>query len=157
MPHINEKLDIVVDVYIVFEDKVLLRKHDKYSTYLSVGGHIDIDEDPNTAAIREAKEETGIDIELYNSTGIDDFSNSKYRSLIPPMYMNIHAINEIHNHCSLIYFAKTYNNQVRPEYTDDVSNDWVWVTETELKKLDNCDEKIKFYASEALKYLVKNK
>jgi len=35
--------------------KVQLRKHDKYNIWLSVGGHIEPDEDPNQAAIREVK------------------------------------------------------------------------------------------------------
>lgn len=56
MAHIHYKNDFTVEVFVVHQDKVLLRLHDKYKIWLSVGGHIDLDEDPNKAAIREVKE-----------------------------------------------------------------------------------------------------
>ena len=55
MPHIHEKIDFAVEVFVVHKNKVLLRKHDKYKTWLGVGGHIELDEDPNQVAIREVK------------------------------------------------------------------------------------------------------
>ena len=51
MPHIHEKIDFDSDVFIVHDNKVLLRKHDKYKMWLAVGGHIELDEDPNQAAV----------------------------------------------------------------------------------------------------------
>jgi len=53
MPHIHDKIDFTVEVFIVHNNKVLLRKHDKYKIWLSVGGHIELNEDPNQAAIRD--------------------------------------------------------------------------------------------------------
>lgn len=38
MPHIHEKIDFTVEVFIVYNNKVLLRKHDKYGIWLSVDG-----------------------------------------------------------------------------------------------------------------------
>ena len=58
------KTDIVVSGYIVYEDKVLLIHHRKLDLWLPVGGHIDPDEVPDDAMIREAKEEVGLDITL---------------------------------------------------------------------------------------------
>lgn len=37
-----------------------MRRHDKYKIWLGVGGHIELDEDPNQAALREVKEEVGL-------------------------------------------------------------------------------------------------
>ena len=62
MPHIHEKVDFTAEVFIVHNNRVLLRQHDKYKLWLSVGGHIELDEDPNQAAVREVKEETGYEI-----------------------------------------------------------------------------------------------
>ena len=56
MAHIHEKIDFTASVYIVFENKVLLRLHDKYNLWLGVGGHIELDEDANAALLREVKE-----------------------------------------------------------------------------------------------------
>jgi len=64
MPHIHEKIDFVADVFVVYKDRVLIRKHDKYDKWLAVGGHIELDENPNQAAVREVKEEVGLDVEL---------------------------------------------------------------------------------------------
>ena len=62
MPHLHEKIDFTAEVFIVYQNKVLLRKHDKYKMWLSVGGHIELDEEPNQAAVREVKEEAGLDV-----------------------------------------------------------------------------------------------
>ena len=64
MPHIHEKIDYAADVLIVNDDAVLLRMHDKYNMWLAPGGHVELDEDFAEAAVREAKEETGLDIRL---------------------------------------------------------------------------------------------
>src|SRR3989344_5859609 len=103
MPHIHEKIDFTAEVFIVHQDKVLLRKHDKYKIWLSIGGHIELDEDPNQAALREVKEEVGLGVDLYNphSTPFPISSGE----LIPPIFVNRHRINEKHEHVTLVYFA----------------------------------------------------
>ena len=53
MPHIHDNIDFTAEVFVVYKGRVLLRKHDKYKMWLSVGGHIEPDEDPNQAAVRE--------------------------------------------------------------------------------------------------------
>jgi len=37
MPHIHEKIDFCAEAYIVYNNKVLLRIHDKLDKWLSVG------------------------------------------------------------------------------------------------------------------------
>ena len=44
--------------------KILLVKHKKYSKWVQPGGHIEHNELPEEAAIREAYEETGIKVKL---------------------------------------------------------------------------------------------
>jgi len=44
--------------------KILLVKHKKYSKWVQPGGHIEHDEFPEEAAVREAYEETGIKVKL---------------------------------------------------------------------------------------------
>jgi hypothetical protein len=41
MPHIHEKIDFTVDVFVVYKSRVLIRKHDKYDKWLAVGEHIE--------------------------------------------------------------------------------------------------------------------
>lgn len=51
--------------------KLLLHKHPHIQAWIGVGGHVEIDENPYEAAIREVKEETRLDIEIlaFNKAG----------------------------------------------------------------------------------------
>ncbi len=62
----NIKMDrhFTVSVFIVHKDKVLLHLHKKAKKILPLGGHIEVNELPEEACIREAKEESGLEINL---------------------------------------------------------------------------------------------
>ena len=130
MPHINEKIDFVTGVFIVHGDRVLLRKHDKYKIWLPPGGHIELDEDPNQCAVREAKEEVGLDIILKNFDPINHhFKEST--ELIPPQFLHRHYVNEVHEHISFIYFATTTSDHIQQGSTE-VSDEIRWFTKEDL-------------------------
>jgi 8-oxo-dGTP pyrophosphatase MutT (NUDIX family) len=149
MPHIHEKVDFTVEVFIVCKDKVLLRLHDKYKIWLSVGGHVELDEDPNQAALREAKEEVGLDIELATNLRPFELNNAEYKELIPPKFMNRHRINPTHEHVTLTYFARSETDVVKPENPID---QWKWVDAKELDQME-LRESVRFYAKKALEEL----
>src|SRR5258708_3752310 len=109
MPHIHDKIDFTVEVFIVFKEKVLLLKHDKYKKWLSVGGHIELDEDPNEAAIREVKEEVGLDIALDDSLLAFRQADGT-KELIPPYFLNRNRTSDDHEHVTLVYFATAISN-----------------------------------------------
>src|ERR1700759_2929072 len=98
MPHIHEKIDFTVEVYIVHKNKVLLRVHDKFKYWLSVGGHIELDEDPIEAALREVKEEVGLDVRIAGKTRPMQENHYEYRELIPPKFLGRHRVTETHEH-----------------------------------------------------------
>lgn len=132
MPHIHNEsgqVDHTVEVFVVYDDKVLLRKHDKYKIWLSVGGHIELDEDPNQAALREVKEEVGLDVVLYSARPIAQFDEPNYKELIPPVSLNRHNISQTHEHVTYVYFAQATNANVIPENSDD---EWKWFSAKEL-------------------------
>jgi len=56
-----------VAVFVVREGKVLLHRHRKLGMWLPPGGHIEEDELPDDAAVREVWEETGVRVELWES------------------------------------------------------------------------------------------
>jgi len=58
------KRNFTVATFVVTEQKVLLLYHRKLRKWLPPGGHIEPNELPDEAAVREVKEETGIDVEL---------------------------------------------------------------------------------------------
>lgn len=149
MPHIHEKIDFTAKTLIVHGDRVLLRKHDKYRIWLAVGGHIELDEDPVQAVIREAKEEVGLDIRLLGSARSFPDEPGK-RDLIPPHFLNRHNINETHEHVSLIYVAVSDSDKVVPS-GDDRSDEWKWFNREELDDpAYGITGQIRFYAKRAL-------
>jgi ADP-ribose pyrophosphatase YjhB (NUDIX family) len=161
MPHIYPNgNDFTADVFVVHKNKVLLRMHDKYKIWLAVGGHIEIDEDPNEAAIREVKEEVGLDIVLSGKCSSSETRRLKFmfegcKELMVPRRMNIHPINEHHNHISLVYFATSETDDVKPSGSD-VSNEWRWFDMEDLEKNNlGIKESIRYYAVEALMELGK--
>ena len=151
MPHIHEKIDFIADVFVVYKDKVLIRKHDKYDKWLAVGGHIELEENPNQAAVREAKEEVGLDVELVGElSNLGNKEWSSYRELIPPRYMNIHDITSTHQHISLVYFAKSTSDKVVDE-GQEKSKGYKWFSKQDLEKNEEkISESIKFYALKAI-------
>lgn len=156
MPHIHEKIDFTVEVFIVHHNKVLLRKHDKYKIWLSVGGHIELDENPNQAAIREVKEEVGLDITLYDGNRLFKHRNERYEELIPPFFMNIHSINETHRHVCLTYFAHTDHSNIIIENQDDKSDEWKWLTKEEVEDMEDLKSEVRIYALKALEVMGDN-
>ena len=149
MPHIHEKIDWTIDVLIVHEDKVLLRKHDKYKVWLMVGGHIELDEGPEEAALREVKEEVGLDVELIGT--VSDISEGEgYRELLAPAFMNIHKINDTHEHLALVYFARALSTEI-VEGEGEKSDGIRWFTKEELDDPQyDIKETIRHYAKAAL-------
>lgn len=150
MPHIHDKIDFTVEVFVVYRNKVLLRKHDKLKKWLGVGGHIELDEDPVQAAIREVKEEVGLNIQL------DSTLKPKYNlgtgDLIPPYYLNRHKISKTHEHIALVYFARSKKNKIKQGKTEK-SEACKWLTKKEIEKNKEITPTIKFYALKALENL----
>ncbi len=155
MPHIHDKIDFTVETFIVNKDKVLLRMHDKYHFWCSVGGHIELNENPNEAAIREVKEEVGLSIELYNDENIANFNQQGFKELVRPQFLNIHDINENHKHISLVYFAKSDKTDIT-ESQNELSGGCKWFTSEELDSKEyDIRPSIKYYAKCALLKLSK--
>src|ERR1017187_6153821 len=104
MAHIHEKIDFTVAIFVVHDGKILLIHHRKLDKWLPLGGHIELDEDPEQAALREAKEESGLDVELLGDR--PPTTGPGTRALIAPRFLDIHRINETHEHIGMIYWAR---------------------------------------------------
>lgn len=154
MPHIHEKIDFCAEVFVVFKNKVLLRKHDKYKMWLSVGGHVELDEDPSEAAVREVKEEVGLSVNLYQEEGKQPlFSTNENVSLIPPQFLNRHRISDKHEHVAFIYFAKSETDELHLSDTE-ISEACHWFTKEDLVENNyGVRGDVQFYALKALEVL----
>ena len=151
MAHIHELIDWTAGAYIVYNDKVLIRKHEKYGIWIHVGGHVELDEDPVSCVIRECKEEVGLDVKVHGAENAYEYEDRiRGRTLPLPAHMNIHWVNETHQHLDLLYYCSSDTDKVAPENHDD---QWVWLTADEVKNHKEMSEQIKFYALGALETL----
>lgn len=150
MPHIHEKIDFTVEVFIVHKNKVLLRMHDKHHIWLSVGGHIELDEDPIQAALREVKEEVGLDIKISGIT--PKFNNDNYSYLVAPKFVGKHEVNKNHTHVVFVYFAISDSDKIFAPQNEHEKAETVWATLEDLKKMD-LRPNVLHLATEALKEL----
>lgn len=148
MPHIHEKIDFGADTFIVNGDAVLLRFHDKYDEWFSPGGHVELDEDFEEAALREVKEEVGLDVTLVGSRA-REFGDGD-REILLPRYINRHRVNDTHEHVVFMYFAISKTRDIRPE-TGEKEVEIRWFTREELDDPKySIRERVKSYAKAAL-------
>jgi 8-oxo-dGTP pyrophosphatase MutT (NUDIX family) len=92
-----------VAVFVIFEGRVLLHQHRKLGMWLPPGGHIERDELPDDAAVREVFEETGIRVELVGEKR-EDIEDPV--QLHRPAGVQLENIGPGHQHIDLIYFAR---------------------------------------------------
>ena len=111
MAHIHEQIDFTVAIFVVQDEKVLLIHHRKLNKWLPLGGHIELDEDPEAAALREAREECGLEVKLIGER--PPTTGPGTRALIAPRFLDIHRINESHEHIGMIYWARPKGGAVK--------------------------------------------
>lgn len=92
-----------VAVFVVWEGKVLLHHHRKLGMWLPPGGHIEKDELPDDAALREVWEETGVRVALVGERREDVEDPVQ---LHRPAGVQLEDIGPGHQHIDLIYFAR---------------------------------------------------
>lgn len=96
---------LTATVYVVRDDKVLLHMHKKYKTWFPVGGHIEEDELPHTAAIREVKEESGLNVELMDMHE-ERFPIGNVQRIPSPYAIYYEGIGHEEEFLDFIYIAK---------------------------------------------------
>ena len=151
MAHIHEKIDFTASVYVVFNNKVALHLHKKLGIWLPPGGHIELDEDPNIAALREVKEEIGLDIELVGNEPLSTGDDPTEQELIPPTFLNRHHFNTTHEHIDLVYFGRATTSAVVPEEPEAEVR---WFSKEEIEQNEALKPRIRAYALAALDALV---
>lgn len=148
MPHIHEKIDFTVSIFIAQDQKVLFIFHKQLQRWLPIGGHIELDENPEQAALREAKEESGLDVQLLGESSPLE-KEPGFAPLLAPSYMDVHLIKEPHWHIGLIYFARVKAGKVTLNV--DEHQDIRWIEEKDFEDPQWALSKpIQFYARAAI-------
>ncbi|MDP3794025.1 MAG: NUDIX domain-containing protein, partial [Candidatus Uhrbacteria bacterium] len=130
MSHIHEKIDFTVSCYIVHDQKVLLVDHRELKKWLPIGGHIELDEDPDKALQREITEECGLEVEIMAEKPGMDSPGTKF--LYRPSGVNIHDINPTHRHVVLVYYGRalTFEPRLAPDEHAAIR----WFTREDLRR-----------------------
>ena len=145
--HIHEKIDFTVAIFVVHEGRVLLVHHRKLDKWLPLGGHIELDEDPEQAALREAREESGFEVELLGER--PPTTEAGTRALVAPRFLDIHRINETHEHIGLIYWARPKGGRLALAAAE--HHDIRWCRDEELDGLHPpMSNAVKWYCRKAL-------
>ena len=135
--------------YIIHGMRVLLHLHKKLGFWIPVGGHIDRDELPHETALREAKEESGLDVVLYNPDRQIEMGDVK--QLLRPMHLLLEDINQFHQHIDFVYYATSDSDALHPE--DGETKNLQWFTAEEIKNLENAPGNTGALSLEALALL----
>src|SRR5258706_4439216 len=147
MAHIHEKIDFTVAIFVVHEEKVLVIHHRNLKKWLPLGGHIELDEDPETAALREAKEESGPEVELLGER--PPTTGPGTRALIAPRFLDIHRISSTHEHIGMIYWARPKSGTVTLAAAE--HHDIRWCSAPDLDRLEPpMSDAVKWYCCKAL-------
>ncbi|MCP4428130.1 MAG: NUDIX hydrolase [Chloroflexi bacterium] len=136
--------------FVVYQNKTLLLLHKKIGSWLPPGGHIDRDELPEDAAVREVKEETGLDVTLFMPDAPLYFRDDEARQLVRPFHIILESINPYHQHIDFIYYATSPTDALQPNNNE--TQNLKWLTEDELEDFDLFDN-VKICAQEALRLL----
>ncbi len=147
MAHIHEKIDFTVAIFVVHEGKVLLIHHRKLDKWLPLGGHIELDEDPEAAALREAREESGLEVELLGER--PPTTEDGTRALITPRFLDIHRISATHEHIGMIYWARPKQGSL--VLSKEEHHDLRWCSSADLDQLQPVmSNAVKWYCRQAI-------
>lgn len=108
IPHtslVDATRDFTVAVFVVCQERVLLHKHRKLGRWLPPGGHIEPNELPDDAAIREVAEESGLVVSLTGGKGLPQDYEGEPIQLVIPAGIQLEVIGDQHEHIDLVYFA----------------------------------------------------
>ena len=123
MPEQEDRPRVGLGVIVVNRDgKVLIGKRKGgHAPYYSIpGGQLDLGETFEAGAIREVKEETGIEAEIEKSLGFDeDFEPDKH--------------GEITHYIFLVYKAKYISGELKPD--DDIEK-LEWISKEKLSQIE---------------------
>jgi 8-oxo-dGTP pyrophosphatase MutT (NUDIX family) len=126
--------------YILDEGRVLLIYHRKLQKWLPPGGHLEPNELPSEGAIREAREETGLDIELIleENCWIERWNANSF----PRPYLCLleeipaHGEHPPHQHVDMIYLARPIGGQLKENGLETEGLRWFSLEQVEALNSD---------------------
>jgi 8-oxo-dGTP pyrophosphatase MutT (NUDIX family) len=138
------KKHFTATAFVVRGDATLLHWHKRLGQWMPPGGHVEPDEEPAEAALREVLEETGLVCEVVPTAEQHAFRTpheipAPYTILLedipgpPPSEapQRRHRVGAAHQHIDLIYFVRPIEDAGQVDVGDPTLR---WVTEAELRE-----------------------
>jgi 8-oxo-dGTP pyrophosphatase MutT (NUDIX family) len=112
-----------VTAFVVWQGRTLLHWHRKERLWLPPGGHVEPNEDPVQAVLREVEEETGLLVEIYGSPPPLQFENvTQLPSPVTVLVFDVAGDGVRHQHIDFDYFCRPL--QSPPERFPDPTMRW---------------------------------
>ncbi len=114
--------------FVVHDKSVALHWHLKVKAWLPPGGHIEKNEDPVQAVLREIEEESGLKAEVVPTT---PRLSLEYPTQVPPPFTIMvediqDPVQGYHQHIDMIYFCRLAG-------PPNLNEGWQWVSRTTLE------------------------
>ena len=97
---------LAVNVAVIYENKILLTKREDFETWILPSGGVEEDESLAQAAIRETKEETGLDVELTKLVGV---------------YSRLGNMGSVH---AVLFVAKLIGGEIKCQEGETIAVEW---------------------------------
>ncbi|MEE6208760.1 NUDIX domain-containing protein [Salarchaeum sp. III] len=124
-------------VYVVHDGATALHEHARLGIRIPPGGHVDRDELPHEAGLREVREETGLDPLLLGDA--PDVPAPAGEALPSPRYqmlydINVHPDGTVgHQHVDHVYFATVESRDIDPADGEEGAEAWDWYSARDLR------------------------
>jgi ADP-ribose pyrophosphatase YjhB (NUDIX family) len=123
-------------LYVVRDGAVALHRHGRLGTLLPPGGHVEAGEAPHEAALRETREETGLEVSL--STAGGGVSTAAADPLPAPRHVQRIDLAALpgdleHTIVDFVYYARAGGRGFDPEPGEVPADRWAWYGPEDLR------------------------
>lgn len=130
---------VTATVYVVNDGATALHEHDRLGIRLPPGGHVERAELPHEAALREAREEIGLEPTLLLDQR--EIASPTARSIPRPRHLMLADVNvcdgEVgHQHVDHVYYAVVESREITPAADEEDADAWEWYTPSALRSAD---------------------
>lgn len=126
--------DFTATTFVVQNGRTLLLYHRKIRAWFPPGGHIHSNELPCEAAVREVREESGLEVALLSTRS----RMGEVEVLSRPECILLEQIAPDHQHIDLIYFARVVGGRLRVSEAE--AEDYRWYGPEDLEDGDIAED-----------------
>ena len=126
---------LTATVYVVNDGATALHEHERHGRVIPPGGHVERDELPHEAGLREVREELGLEATLLDDTpsvapSVETLPRPRHHLLFD---VNVHDGVVGHQHVDLVYYATVPGRDVDPHEGEAPAGAWDWYTPADLR------------------------